>query len=182
MTRKERVLAGAALGAFSLAFAYFVWPTPYEYYLGGPGNNRMLRRSRLAGEVIVISIRSESDRVDTTREAALVAIPAGELARLTGEAKWYRTSISVDLYNGSSAWRVREATVACELPPSPIDEARARLNKGSANPLRRTYVVKCFAPIEPFTRGKLYADTDTGPAADEKWTWSITAARGVREQ
>lgn len=49
MRRALKIAGRVLLVAILAAFAWFVWPTPWAYYEGGPAH--LIRRHRLSGEI-----------------------------------------------------------------------------------------------------------------------------------
>lgn len=154
-----------------LAFSVLVWPGRYRYDQLRMGNNTYpVRIDRLTGHAALLDGESwvpvrDSERSSSADSAK--SLPAAEVAKLTGTASAPMGTMYLNLYNGSSSWRVTEIQVAV-------------IGKGAAgNTLwRRSY--KTSADIGPLASG-IASFTFTEDPAMKRFDWSFESVKGHQD-
>lgn len=164
MTRRRRLLGASILGAIALAVAFFVWPTPYTKWRGGPANTRLYRRSRVSGEVERLD--EGSGWVDVTTSSV---VPAYVLAKLDGTATWSSTGFSLRLYNGSP-WSVTEVTVGASTSAG---------TGGTESTVLRVFRLGRGHEVAALKTETLFEQLDVGPQSGQAWGYTIRGARGI---
>src|SRR5262245_14337757 len=104
--------AGLA-GAVAIAFAGFVWPTPFESWQAGPGRSTRYRRNRLTGDVQRLEEGAGWKSVLEPSPASspdLQEFPIHALARVTLSGTWSDSEIRFRVRN-ESAWTLDQLHV-----------------------------------------------------------------------
>src|SRR5436190_19311092 len=105
-----RLIRPWVVGVLAVAFAAFVWPTPYEIWHGGPGRSIHYRRNRFTGDIQRLEDGAgwRSVVISTpTPPAELREFPPHALARVVASGTWIGNEIRFHVRN-ESGWRLRE--------------------------------------------------------------------------
>lgn len=178
----------SAVGLIIIAcFAFLVWPTVYQYeQIEASGSSYPVRIHRLSGETDFLTAAGWKRR-GSGANAKLVSLPANELRKLQGDAKFYGNELSCTIYNGTE-YQVNEIVVNVTLTryPDVFDELDAEQGGAPLPPPRvkfvvidRDYRLKRGSFTDPLETGIFSQYVGFEPQQNQKWSWHIKSAKGT---
>jgi hypothetical protein len=162
---------GIAAAIAAAVFAASVWPTQYRYdHINLSGRVLPVRIHRFSGttEILYPSGWKTAGQSGSTDPAAL-PLPANELQKLEGNADFRLNELWCNIYNGTS-YRVNEITLHVQ-----VTEA------GKTSPvIDRDYRMKNSYFTDPLETGIFNQHVGFTPQQNQKWSWFIKGAAGVK--
>ena len=175
MNQKQKIAVGIGIAVVAAGLlGFFVWPTLYRYdHVKYNDCVFPVRINRITVETeILIPNRGWISQTPSPGPATS-PLPSSELPKLEGNAKFTGygdDKLSCNIYNGTS-YRVNEVTVHVQVTET-----------GLVSPvIDRDYRLSHYGSfIDPLASDTFSADAGFAPKKNQKWTWYIKGAAGVK--
>ena len=178
-TRAIATGAATAITFFAVCLAVFVWPTVYRYdHMDLNGTVLPVRIHRISGKTEILYPNgwkpAQQEQHDQTPETTTTpaALPQSELGKLEGNAQFFSFAreLSCSIYNGTSC-RINELIVHVQVTES----------ENGTPLIDRDYRLTNSYFTDPMATGIFSAYVGFSPQQNQKWSWYIKGASGVKQ-